>query len=114
MELVYQGYEGTDKLTLAYQTKDYDNAPDINVGLTSTIPSVMEMGWSVSAEELMKDSDSEITKDSFYEQLQRACSSRLIRLTNSGSLSNARAIWTASKPASNTSSIFSRDTSPPT
>ena len=74
VELVYQGYEGTDKLTLAYQTKDYDNAPDINVGLTSTIPSVMEMGWSVSPEELMKDSDSEITKDSFYEQLQRACS----------------------------------------
>lgn len=73
VELVYQGYEGTDKVTLAYQTKDYDNAPDINVGLTSTIPSVMEMGWSVSAEELMEKEDSEITKDTFYEQLQRSC-----------------------------------------
>lgn len=73
VELVYQGYEGTDKVTLAYQTKDYDNAPDINVGLTSTIPSVMEMGWSVSAEELMEKKGSEVTKDTFYEQLQRAC-----------------------------------------
>lgn len=73
VELVYQGYEGTDKVTLAYQTKDYDNAPDINVGLTSTIPSVMEMGWSVSAEELMEKEGSEITKDTFYEQLQRSC-----------------------------------------
>lgn len=73
VELVYQGYEGTDKVTLAYQTKDYDNAPDINVGLTSTIPSVMEMGWSVSAEELMEKEGSEVTKDTFYEQLQRAC-----------------------------------------
>lgn len=73
VELVYQGYEGTDKVTLAYQTKDYDNAPDINVGLTSTIPSVMEMGWSVSAEEFMEKEDSEITKDTFYEQLQRSC-----------------------------------------
>lgn len=67
VELVYQGYEGTDKVTLAYQTKDYDNAPDINVGLTSTIPSVMEMGWSVSAEELMEKEGSEVTKDTFYE-----------------------------------------------
>lgn len=74
VELVYQGYEGTDKLTLAYQTKDYDNAPDINVGLTSTIPSVMEMDWSVSAEDLMNQEGSEVTKDTFYEQLQRACS----------------------------------------
>lgn len=73
VELVYQGYEGTDKVTLAYQTKDYDNAPDINVGLTSTLPSVMEMGWSVNAEELMEKEGSEVTKDTFYEQLQRAC-----------------------------------------
>lgn len=73
VELVYQGYEGTDKVTLAYQTKDYDNAPDINVGLTSTLPSVMEMGWSVSAQDFMEKEGAEVTKDTFYEQLQRAC-----------------------------------------
>lgn len=73
VELVYQGYEGTDKVTLAYQTKDYDNAPDINVGLTSTLPSVMDMGWSVSAQDFMEKEGAEVTKDTFYEQLQRAC-----------------------------------------
>lgn len=73
VELVYQGYEGTDKVTLAYQTKDYENAPDINVGLTSTLPSVMEMGWSVSAQDFMEKEGAEVTKDTFYEQLQRAC-----------------------------------------
>lgn len=73
VELVYQGYEGTDKVTLAYQTKDYKNAPDINVGLTSTIPAVMEMDWSVSVERFMNNPDSDITKDSFYDSLQRAC-----------------------------------------
>lgn len=73
VELVYQGYEGTDKVILAYQTKDTANAPDINVGLTSTIPSVMDMGWSVSAERFLTSPDSEISHDTFYEQLQRAC-----------------------------------------
>lgn len=73
VEPVYQGYEGTDKVILAYQTKDYDNAPDINVGLTSTIPSVSEMDWTVNAEKFLKDSSSDIKKDSFYEGLQRAC-----------------------------------------
>lgn len=72
--LVYQGYEGTDKVILAYQTKDYDNAPDINVGLTSTIPAVMDMDWSVPAEEFLKAPESEVSKDTFYEALQRACS----------------------------------------
>lgn len=73
VELVYQGYEGTDKVMLAYQTKDYENAPDINVGLTSTIPAVMDMGWTVNIEEFMNDGDSEVTKDTFYEPLQQAC-----------------------------------------
>lgn len=73
VELVYQGYEGTDKVMLAYQTKDYENAPDINVGLTSTIPSVMDMGWTVNVEEFMNDGESEVTKDTFYEPLQQAC-----------------------------------------
>lgn len=72
-ELVFQGYEGTNKVMLAYQTKDYANAPDINVGLTSTIPEVMDMDWTVNCEEFLTSSDSEITKDSFYEPLQRAC-----------------------------------------
>ncbi|MDL2301751.1 extracellular solute-binding protein [Lachnospiraceae bacterium OttesenSCG-928-D06] len=73
VELVYQGYEGTDKVTLAYQTKDYANAPDINVGLTSTISAVMDMDWTVSAETFLTDASSEISKDSFYGPLQRAC-----------------------------------------
>lgn len=73
VELVYQGYEGTDKVMLAYQTKDYENAPDINVGLTSTIPAVMDMGWTVNIEEFMNEEGSEVTKDTFYESLQQAC-----------------------------------------
>lgn len=73
VELVYQGYEGTDKVMLAYQTKDYENAPDINVGLTSTIPAVMDMGWTVNVEDFMNDGESEVTKDTFYEPLQQAC-----------------------------------------
>lgn len=73
VELVYQGYEGTDKVMLAYQTKDFKNAPDINVGLTSTIPAMMDMDWSVDVEQFMTAPDAEITKDSFYEAMQRSC-----------------------------------------
>jgi sn-glycerol 3-phosphate transport system substrate-binding protein len=73
VNLVYQGYEGTDKVILAYQTKDIANAPDINQGLTSTIPSVMDMSWSVSAEGFLNSRDSVITKKTFYEALQRSC-----------------------------------------
>ncbi|HXL04809.1 MAG TPA: ABC transporter substrate-binding protein [Bacillota bacterium] len=72
VNLVYQGYSGTDKVILAYQTKDYVNAPDINQGLTSTLPSVMDMGWSVSAERFLSDSRSKINHDTFYEPMQRA------------------------------------------
>lgn len=71
VDLVYQGYEGTDKVILAYQTKDTKNAPDINVGLTSTIPSMMDLSWSVSAERFL--GSGEVSKNTFYEQLQRAC-----------------------------------------
>jgi sn-glycerol 3-phosphate transport system substrate-binding protein len=73
VNLVYQGYEGTSKVILAYQTKDTANAPDINQGLTSTIPSVMDMGWSVPAGKFLNSRDSTITKKSFYEALQRSC-----------------------------------------
>lgn len=73
VDLVYQGYEGTDKVILAYQTKDIANAPDINQGLTSTIPSVMDMDWSVSMEQFLTDPESTVTHDTFYEALQRAC-----------------------------------------
>ena len=73
VDLVYQGYDGTDKVILAYQTKDTANAPDINVGLTSTIPSMMEMDWTVPAETFLSGGDSEITKDTFYSALQRSC-----------------------------------------
>lgn len=44
---MFQGYEGTDKAILAYQTDDRKNAPDINQGLTSTIPSMMDLSWTV-------------------------------------------------------------------
>ena len=63
VNLVYQGYSGTDKVILAYQTKDYVNAPDINQGLISTLPSVMDMGWSVSAERFLSDKSSGISHD---------------------------------------------------
>jgi len=72
VNLVYQGYSGTDKVILAYQTKDYVNAPDINQGLISTLPSVMDMGWSVSAERFLSDKSSGISHDTFYEHMQRA------------------------------------------
>lgn len=72
VNLVFQGYEGTNKVILAYQTKDVDNAPDINVGLTSTIPSMMDMDWGVSVEKYLTASDATITKDSFYPALQRS------------------------------------------
>jgi sn-glycerol 3-phosphate transport system substrate-binding protein len=71
--LVYQGYEGTDKVILAYQTKDIANAPDINQGLTSTIPSVMDMSWSVSAERFLTARNGTINKNTFYTALQRSC-----------------------------------------
>lgn len=73
VNLVFQGYEGTDKVILAYQTKDVANAPDINQGLTSTIPQMTELDWTVKVSDMMKKEGSEITEDNFYEALQRAC-----------------------------------------
>lgn len=61
---VYQGYDGTDKQILAYQTNDKANACDINVGLTSTIPSMMELDWTVKVSDLYKDG-SWVPQDSF-------------------------------------------------
>lgn len=74
VNLVYQGYEGTDKVLLAYQTNDIKNAPDINQGLTSTIPQMMDLDWTVSAAEYMQKEGAEITEDSFYEALVRSSS----------------------------------------
>jgi len=71
VNLVFQGYEGTDKVILAYQTNDTENAPDINVGLTSTIPSMTDIDWSVAVQEYL--SDSGISKDTFYPALVRSC-----------------------------------------
>ncbi|MGL6173125.1 MAG: ABC transporter substrate-binding protein [Cellulosilyticaceae bacterium] len=73
VNLVYQGYEGTDKVLLAYQTNDIKNAPDINQGLTSTIPQMMDLDWTVSAADYMNQEDSEINEESFYEALRRSC-----------------------------------------
>ena len=70
---VFQGYQGTDKVILAYQTKDIQNAPDINVGLTSTLPSMKDLSWSVSLDSLLSDKNSTINKNTFYPALQRAC-----------------------------------------
>jgi sn-glycerol 3-phosphate transport system substrate-binding protein len=72
VQAVFQGYQGTNKVTLAYQTKDLENAPDVNVGLTSTIPTMMELNWSVSAEDFMTAEGSELSKDDFYPAMQRA------------------------------------------
>lgn len=74
VSLVYQGYEGTDKVLLAYQTKDTANAPDINVNLTSVIPSMMELDWNVDISEYLNDPASEVSASTFPEAMQRMCS----------------------------------------
>lgn len=71
---VYQGYEGTDKLILAYQTNDVENACDINIGLTSTIPSMLELDWTVKASDMMEKYADGLQKDDFYEALVRSVS----------------------------------------
>ena len=69
VEAVYQGYDGTDKQILAYQIKDTENACDINVGLTSTIPSMLELGWTVKVSDLYDKYGGWVEKDSFPEAL---------------------------------------------
>lgn len=71
---VYQGYEGTDKLILAYQTKDVENACDLNIGLTSTIPSMLDLEWTVKASDMMAKHPDGIQADDFYPALLRATS----------------------------------------
>lgn len=71
---VYQGYEGTDKLILAYQTKDAANACDINIGLTSTIPSMLDLEWTVKASDMMEKHPEGIQPDDFYPSLLRSVS----------------------------------------
>lgn len=66
VNLVYQGYEGTDKVILAYQTGDTKNAPDINQGLTSTIPSMMDLDWTVDLTDLVEDGI-------YYDSMIRSC-----------------------------------------
>lgn len=73
VEPVFQGYKGTDKVILAYQTKDTENAPDINVGLTSTIPTIMDLDWSVAAEDYIGKKNSAVKKSDFYPALVRSC-----------------------------------------
>jgi sn-glycerol 3-phosphate transport system substrate-binding protein len=50
---------------LAYQTKDTANACDINVGLTSTIPSMLELDWTVKASDMYDKYDAYVSQDSF-------------------------------------------------
>ncbi len=66
VNLVYQGYEGTDKVILAYQTGDTSNAPDINQGLTSTIPSMMDLDWTVDLTDMVEDGI-------YYDSMIRSC-----------------------------------------
>lgn len=66
VNLVYQGYEGTDKVILAYQTGDTANAPDINQGLTSTIPGMMDLDWTV-------DLTGMVDKGIYYDAMIRSC-----------------------------------------
>lgn len=71
---VYQGYDGTDKQILAYQTKDVANACDINVGLTSTIPSMLELGWTTKVSDMYEKYGSYVSMDSFSDALRGAVS----------------------------------------
>lgn len=73
VNLVYQGYEGTDKVILAYQTNDTANAPDINQGLTSTIPSMMDLDWTVDLTELIGDAENQVKMEDYYEAMIRSC-----------------------------------------
>lgn len=66
VNLVYQGYEGTDKVILAYQTGDTANAPDINQGLTSTIPGMMDLDWTVDLSDMVEDGI-------YYDSMIRSC-----------------------------------------
>lgn len=73
VNLVYQGYEGTDKVILAYQTGDTANAPDINQGLTSTIPSMMDLDWTVDLTDRIAADGNAVKSDDFYEAMIRSC-----------------------------------------
>lgn len=70
VELVYQGYEGTDKVILAYQNGDTANAPDINQGLTSTIPSMKDLDWTVPVERFLADEPE--LRDMLYPHMVRS------------------------------------------
>jgi len=72
--LVFQGFDGTNNVILAYQTNDTANAPDINVGLVSTIPDMLDLDWTVDISELLNDSNSTITPASFSPAMQRMVS----------------------------------------
>lgn len=73
VNLVFQGYEGTDKVILAYQTKDTKNAPDINQGLTSTIPSMMDLEWTVDLSDRIEAEGNLVSREDFYEPMLRSC-----------------------------------------
>ena len=72
VNLVFQGYEGTDKVILAYQTGDTANAPDINQGLTSTIPSMMDLDWTVDLTDRIANADNTVKADDFYPAMVRS------------------------------------------
>ena len=71
---VYQGYDGTDKQILAYQTKDVANACDINVGLTSTIPSMLELSWTAKVSDMVERYGAYVPLENFSDALRGAVS----------------------------------------
>jgi sn-glycerol 3-phosphate transport system substrate-binding protein len=74
VNLVYQGYSLTDKLVMSYQTKDTKNAPDLISPLTSVLPTMMSMDWTVDLSDYLGKAGSTISKETFYPSMVRACS----------------------------------------
>ncbi|MCL2216748.1 MAG: extracellular solute-binding protein [Defluviitaleaceae bacterium] len=74
VNLVFQGFEGTNNVILAYQTNDTSNAPDINVGLVSTIPNMLDLSWTVDVSEFLNNPSSSVTPATFPAAMQRMAS----------------------------------------
>jgi len=74
VDLVFQGFEGTNNVVLAYQTNDTVNAPDINVGLVSTIPNMLDLSWTVDVSKFLSNPASNVKADTFPAAMQRMVS----------------------------------------
>jgi len=74
VNLVFQGFEGTNNVILAYQTRNTANAPDINVGLVSTIPNMLDLSWTVDVSRFLNDPSSSVRPNTFPVAMQRMAS----------------------------------------